>query len=231
MELAQTIKENPPSERVTFIKEYVDAHNNLGMLEIDLDNLDEAEKILRRGLEICDEEEVAENDDTRSRLHHNLGNVYLEQRRWEIANEHIKKDILICKQIGHCQGEAKGFVNLGELYYRTQKYDQAIATYQKAFDLAKLLEDENALADLIGQNIKTVRDAITVMNELKKEEQNHKKLERHTEMARGKGSERKCLLKQNSSLDCLIEKSRMILLWLKVRCFLRCLILVFHTYI
>ncbi|KAI3451497.1 hypothetical protein Pfo_008162 [Paulownia fortunei] len=217
MKLARTIKDNPPTERVSFIKEYIDAHNNLGMLEIDLDNLDEAEKILSRGLEICDEEEIIEYDDTRSRLHHNLGNVYLELRKWEKAHEHIKKDILICKQIGHCQGEAKGYVNLGELHYRNQKYYEAIASYQKALDLAKSLEDENALADQIDHNIETVREAMKVMNELKKEEQNLKKLERNTEMARGTESERKCLLKQNASLDCLVEKSRMIFAWMKLR--------------
>ncbi|KAL7102120.1 hypothetical protein ACP275_08G099500 [Erythranthe tilingii] len=217
MNLARTVKEYPPSHTVSFIKEYVDAYNNLGMLEIDLDNLEEAEKILTKGLKICDEEEVDENDDTRSRLHHNLGNVYLELRKWEKANEHIRKDIHICKQIGHRQGEAKGYINLGELHYRNQKYDEAIASYQKAFDLAKSLEDESALSDQIGGNIKTAKEAVVVMNELKKEEQNHKKLERNTEMARGTESERNCLLKQNASLDCLVEKSRLIFAWLKLQ--------------
>ncbi|KAK4416756.1 protein TONSOKU [Sesamum alatum] len=217
MKLARNIKENPPSERVSFIKEYIDAHNNIGMLEIDLDNLDEAERILSKGLKICDEEEVVANDDARSRLHHNLGNVYLELRQWENAYEHIRKDIVICKNIGHRQGEAKGYVNLGELHYRIQKYNDAIASYQKALDLAKSLEDEHALADQIGNNIETVREAMKVMEELKKEEQNLKKLERNTEMARGTESERKCLLKQNASLDCLVEKSRMIFAWLKLR--------------
>ncbi|XP_051140221.1 protein TONSOKU isoform X2 [Andrographis paniculata] len=217
MKLARMIKENPPSERVSFIKEYIDAHNNIGMIEIDLDNLGEAEKILTRGLDICDEEEVIEHDDARSRLHHNLGNVYLELRKWEKAYEHIKKDIIICKQIGHCQGEAKGYVNLGELHYRTQKYNEAIASYQKALDLAKSLEDEDALVDQIDQNLETVREAMKVMEELRKEELNFKKLERNTEFARGTERERKCLLKQDASLDFLVEKSRIIFAWIKLR--------------
>ena len=53
------------------------------MLEMDLDNLDEALKFLTKGLEICDEEEVFEDDDGRSRLHHNLGNIYMELKRWK----------------------------------------------------------------------------------------------------------------------------------------------------
>ncbi|KAL6551954.1 hypothetical protein OROGR_008108 [Orobanche gracilis] len=219
MKLAQTIKENPRCVGDPFLKEYIDAHNNLGMLETDLDNLDEAEKILLRGLEICDEEEVIEDDDTRSRLHHNLGKVYLELRKWENAKEHIRKDILICQRIGHCQGEAKGFINLGELYYRNQIYNEAISSYQKALDLAKSLEDEHALANQIRQNMETVREAEEVMSELKKEEQNLKKLERNTQMARGTESERKSLLKQNASLDCLVEKSMMIFSWIKLRNF------------
>ncbi|XP_073150309.1 protein TONSOKU isoform X2 [Henckelia pumila] len=217
MKLARTLKENPPSERVSFIKEYVDAHNNLGMLELDLENLDEAEKFLTRGLEICDEEEVVEDDDTRSRLHHNLGNVYLELRRWQRALEHIKKDVMICRQIGHRQGEAKGYINLGELHYRNQKYDEAISFYQKALDLAKSLEDEDALVDQIDGNIKTVKEAIKVIDDLKKEEQTLKKLERYTRMSRGTEDERKCLLKQDSSIDSLIDKARMIIAWPKLR--------------
>ncbi|XP_042025536.1 protein TONSOKU-like isoform X2 [Salvia splendens] len=216
MKLAKTIKEKSHSEKVSFVKEYIDAHNNLGMLEIDLDNLNAAEKILIEGLEICQEEEVPEGDATRSRLHHNLGNVYMELRKWEKARDHIKKDIVICKRIGHCQGEAKGYINHGELHYRNQRYEEAIASYKKALELARTLEDEVALTEQIHQNIRTVREAMRVMSEVKTEELNLKKLERNTEMARGTEGELKFLLKQNSSLDCLVEKSRMIFAWLKL---------------
>ncbi|PPD74456.1 hypothetical protein GOBAR_DD28619 [Gossypium barbadense] len=216
MKLAQTLKENPPNNKSSFLKEYIDAHNNIGMLEVDLDNLDEALKFLAKGLAICDEEEVVEDDDGRSRLHHNLGNVYMELRRWAKAREHTEKDIMICKRIGHRQGEAKGYINLGELHYRVQRYDEAILCYQKALDLAKSMEDEDALVAQIDQNIKTVKEAINVMNDLKKEEQNLKKLKRNMVIAKGTPQERKFLLLQNSCLDCLIEKSAMIFAWLKV---------------
>ncbi|TQD96092.1 hypothetical protein C1H46_018328 [Malus baccata] len=165
MKLAQMIKENPPTNN-SFVEEYIDAHNNIGMLEFDLDNWEEARKVLTKGLEICDEEEVMEDDAGRSRLHHNLGNVYLKLRMWDNAREHIEKDIIISKRIEHCQGEAKGYINLGELHYLIQK---------------------------------------KVMDELKKEEQNLKKLTRDMAIARGTPRERKCLLQQIASLDCLIE--------------------------
>ncbi|RVW85361.1 Protein TONSOKU [Vitis vinifera] len=217
MRLAQTLKENPPSNKSSFLKEFIDAHNNIGMLEMDLDNLEEAHKILTKGLKICDEEEVIDDDDGRSRLHHNLGRVYMELRKWDKAREHIEKDIIICKRIGHFQGEAKGYINLGELHYRVQKYEEANLCYQKALDLAKSMEDEDALVSQIDENIVTVKKAVKVMAEMQKEEQNLKKLARNMATARGTPGERRCLLQQNASLDLLIEKSSMIFAWLKHR--------------
>ncbi|KAD6119229.1 hypothetical protein E3N88_10500 [Mikania micrantha] len=212
MKLAHTLKK---SNKLTFLKEYIDAHNNIGMVEMDLDNLEEAEKWLIKGLQICDEEEVVENDDGRTRLHHNLGNVYMELRKWDEARINIEKDIVICKNIGHCQGEAKGYINLGELHYRVQKYEEAILCYEKAMNLAKCMDDEYALANQIHQNIEIVKEATKVMEDLKKEEQNLKKLIRNTDMARGTSAELNCLVEQNASLDRLIEKSSIIFAWKK----------------
>nr|KYP67832.1 Protein BRUSHY 1 [Cajanus cajan] len=215
MDLAVSLKENPPNAKSSFLKEYVDAHNNIGMLEMDLDNLHEARKILTRGLDICDEEEIGEYDDGRSRLHHNLGNVYMELRVWDEARKHIKRDIMICNRIGHIQGEAKGYINLGEVHYRTQKYEDARAYYEKALGLAKSLEDEDALVRQIEQNIETVREAVKVMADIKKDEQSLKKLKRDIASARGTPHERKCLLQQNVVLERLVEKARMIFAWEK----------------
>ncbi|KAF6154889.1 hypothetical protein GIB67_018326 [Kingdonia uniflora] len=216
MKLACSLKEKALSNKLyNFLKEFIDAHNNLGMLEMDLDNLEEAERILLQGLKICDEEEVIEDDDGRSRLHHNLGSVYMELRMWNKARDHIEKDIIICKKIGHRQGEAKGYINLGELHYRVQKYDEALLCYQKALDIARSIEDEDVLVDNIDQNIETVKEAVKVMDDLRKEEQTLKKLARTTTMARGSSRERKCLLQQSASLDSLIEKSSIIFAWLK----------------
>ncbi|XP_072952693.1 protein TONSOKU isoform X2 [Typha angustifolia] len=220
MKLARTLKDSPPSPSAKsslFLKEFIDAHNNMGMLEMDLDNLEEAEKILLQALKICDDEEISENDDGRSRLNHNLGSLYIELREWTKAREHIEKDILICRRISHPQGEAKGFINLGELHYRVQKYDDATLCYQKALDIAKCMEDEDALVDQINQNIRTVKEAAKVLDDLKKYEQKYKRLMRATSDARGTSNERKCLLEQNTCLDGLIEKSGVIFAWPKHR--------------
>jgi tetratricopeptide (TPR) repeat protein len=214
--LVENLKNNASSEKSLYLKELIDAYNNMGMLELELDNLEEAEKLLLEGLRICDEEEVNQYDDARTRLHHNLGNVYTELRNWNKARFHIEKDIEICKNIRHLQGEAKGFINLGELHFQVQKYDNANLCYNRALEIIKGLEDEDALVDQIHQNIETVTKAAEVLEELKTDEQKLKKLVRDTSNARGTSNERKLLLEQHALLDTLIEKATMISAWLKV---------------
>ncbi|VAI61758.1 unnamed protein product [Triticum turgidum subsp. durum] len=215
MKLVKGLRENAPSGKSPYLKELIDSYNNLGMLELDLDNLEEAEQLLNQGLKICDEEEVNQYDDARTRLHHNLGNVYTELRNWNKAKVHIEKDIAICRNIDHIQGEAKGFINLGELHSRIQKYGDAKLCYEKALQITKGLEDEDALVDQIHQNIETVTKAAEVLEELKKDEQKLKKLVRDTSDARGTSNERKLLCEQHAWLDNLIEKARMISAWPK----------------
>jgi len=216
MKLARILKEKSPSQKSDFLKELIDAYNNMGMLELELDNFEQAEKLLIQGLKICDDEEVDSYDDARTRLHHNLGNVYTELREWKKAEGHIEKDIAICNYIRHPQGEAKGFINLGVVKSRVQKYEDAKNCYKKALTIAACLEDEDALIEQINQNIKTVTKAAEVLVELKKDEQKLKKLVRDTSNARGTSKERKLLLEQHAWLDNLIEKARMICAWEKV---------------
>ncbi|WOG82117.1 hypothetical protein DCAR_0101279 [Daucus carota subsp. sativus] len=218
MNLAKSLKENSPNKS-NFLKEYIDAYNNIGMLQRDLENFDEALKMLTRGLQICDDEEVARLDDARSRLHHNLGSVYMGLRKWSEAQKHILEDIHICNSIQHRQGEAKGYINLGELHNKVQKYDEAISCYKKALDLARSMEDEDDLVNHINENMRIVKQAIKEMDELKKEEKNLKKLARNMEMAIGTSSERKCLLQQDASLSRLIDISNSILAWREHKAF------------
>lgn len=216
MELARILKENPPSNSYSFLAEYIDSHNNMGMLEMELENYEEAEKFLSRGLQICEDEEVKEDDATRSRLHHNLGVVFLELRMWDKAKRHMVKDIGICRRIGHCLGEAKGLINYGVLCYKTQKYDDALKSYRIARNLAKQLEDEDSLVNEIDLNIESAKEAMNVMDEIKKDEQILKKLTRDLTNARGTPRERKCLKQQQASVDSLVEKATSIHFWLKV---------------
>lgn len=219
MVLAQDLKEKPPrGESSSFLEEYINAHNNIGMLDLDLDNPETACDILKRGLQICDEEEVKEYDAVRSRLHHNLGNVFLVLRSWDEAKEHIEMDIRICNQINHTQGEAKGYINLAELHNKTQKYEDALSCYRKASTLAKSMQDESALVEQIAQNIKIVKTAIEVMEEMREEELRLKKFSAEMADAKGTLERRKSMLEVHACLERLIEKSSMVFAWPKVSC-------------
>ncbi|GJN22480.1 hypothetical protein PR202_gb10045 [Eleusine coracana subsp. coracana] len=217
MKLARNLKEKSPSEKSGFLRELIDSYNNMGMLELELDNYEDAEKLLIQGLKLCDDEEVNAYDEARTRLHHNLGNVYTALRNWNKAKGHIEKDIEICRKIRHPQGEAKGFVNLGELHSRVQKYEDAKLCYNKALQIAKCLEDEDALMEQIQGNIETVEQAAIVLEELKKDEQKLKKLIRDVSNARGTSNERKLLLEQYKWLDNLATKADKIAAWQKYK--------------
>ncbi|CAA0382897.1 unnamed protein product [Arabidopsis thaliana] len=216
MELAQILKEKPPpGESSGFLEEYINAHNNIGMLDLDLDNPEAARTILKKGLQICDEEEVREYDAARSRLHHNLGNVFMALRSWDEAKKHIEMDINICHKINHVQGEAKGYINLAELHNKTQKYIDALLCYGKASSLAKSMQDESALVEQIEHNTKIVKKSMKVMEELREEELMLKKLSAEMTDAKGTSEERKSMLQVNACLGSLIDKSSMVFAWLK----------------
>ena len=76
MDLARTLKEDGPSSNSSsFVKELVDVYNNMGLLKNYLEDYRQAEEVLFEGLKICDEEEVGDNDEGRTRLHHKFGRI------------------------------------------------------------------------------------------------------------------------------------------------------------
>eukprot|EP01018_Ginkgo_biloba_P028501 Gb_06807 [translate_table: standard] len=216
MELARTLKENPPTRNSpSFVKELVDAYNNMGLLKIYLEDYKQAERVLMEGLKICDDEEVGDNDDGRTRLHHNLGRIYIEKKEWEKAKEHINIDIAICQNIPHPQGEANGLINLGVIHFKLQKYENALQCYNRALRIACSLEDEDALIQHIKQNIRTTEEAQKLMNDLIKEEQHLKKLARIAIAVKGTAAERRYHIEQHKSLKRLLELSIDIEAWNK----------------
>ncbi|MCO5592485.1 hypothetical protein L7F22_046488 [Adiantum nelumboides] len=179
MEIARTLKENPPSrDSPSFVKELVDAYNNLGLLMMVIDDHKQAISYFEQGLRICNEEELREDDDARSRLHHNLGRIYSEKRDWEKAKHHTQTDISICQRIPHPQGEAKGFINLGEMHFKRQRYEDATRCFERALTIAQSLEDEDELVSTAQKNLDVVCEAEEKLLTLTVGEQQLKKLQR-----------------------------------------------------
>ncbi|KAH7429280.1 hypothetical protein KP509_09G039700 [Ceratopteris richardii] len=179
MEIARTLKENPPSrDSPSFVKELVDAYNNMGLLMTVIEDHRQAVSYFEQGLQLCDEEELRENDDARSRLHHNLGRIYTEKRDWEKAKYHTQTDISICQKIPHPQGEAKGFINLGEMHFKRQRYEDATRCFERALHIAQSLEDEDDLVLTAQKNLNVVKEAEEKLLKLAVGEQQLKRLQR-----------------------------------------------------
>lgn len=179
MDLAKSLKENPPSrDSPSFVKELVDAYNNMGLLMMVIDDHRQAASLFQQGLRICNEEEIREDDDARSRIHHNLGRLYCERREWDKAKHHTQADISICQRIPHPQGEAKGFINLGEMHFKCQRYEEATRCFERALQVAQPLEDEDDLVSTAQKNLEVVCQAEEKLLKLTVGEQQLKKLQR-----------------------------------------------------
>ncbi|KAJ7547717.1 hypothetical protein O6H91_08G100700 [Diphasiastrum complanatum] len=216
MDLARRLKANPPyRDSPSYVKELVDAYNNMGLLKMASDDLQQARNLFLQGLRICDEEELGGNDDARSRIHHNLGRLFSDQRDWIQAKEHTLKDISICQKIPHPQGEAKGFINLGEMHFKSQNYEDAMLCFSRALKIAETLEDEDSLANTAKDNMNVVREAKLTMAEFHAGEQKLKKLQRVVESSRGSPAERSRLLQEHKALQELIGQAEELQAWEK----------------
>ncbi|CAM6088799.1 unnamed protein product [Calypogeia fissa] len=216
LDLARRLRTNPPANHTSpsgFVIEQVDAYNNLGLARALAEDFKQAFKLYTAGLKLCDEEEVDENDAARSRIHHNLGRLYAELRDWEKAKYHTELDIEICQKIPHAQGEAKGLMNLADLYFKSQDYEQATRCYKRALHIAQTLEDEDALISQIKSNIEIVGQARAQMKAFDAEMQKLSKLRREVESSKGTAAERKYIKQECVLLLELTSKAEELQAW------------------
>jgi tetratricopeptide (TPR) repeat protein len=219
MELARVLKANPPVDKVSpssFVVELVDAYNNLGMLKMVVEEPDVACKLLQQGLALCEEEEVGQTDAARTRLHHNLGRLHLEQRQWDLAMKHILKDIEICQDLPHPQGEAKGLNNLGEVHFKCQRYMDALQCYHRALNIVQKLQDEDHLLSIVQANIEVVQQAMPKMKEFQEALKQHSGLQKKVETAKGSVSERRLYQLEFKALQSLLAQAHELQAWEQV---------------
>ncbi|OAE34095.1 hypothetical protein AXG93_2891s1190 [Marchantia polymorpha subsp. ruderalis] len=216
LSLAQNLKACPPPKELSpsgFVKELVDAYNNLGLLRVAVDDFTAAEKYYNQGLKICDEEEVNENDDARSRLHHNLGQLYCELRQWDKAREHTDMDIAICQRIPHAQGEAKGLVNQGILHLKALEFEKARMSFKRALVIAQSLQDETQLCEDIIANLEVLSEAEDKSKQIGVLLQQQKKLRRGVESAPNVLSSRTIIKQEMKLLFDILSEAYAIKSW------------------
>jgi tetratricopeptide (TPR) repeat protein len=217
MDLAQTLKSNPPPGSSNFVIELVDAYNNLGTLRMITDEPVEARRLLQMGLRLCNAEEVGENDATRTRLHHNLGRLYSEKRQWSAAMLHSLKDIEICRAIPHPQGEVKGLINLADIHFKQRQYTDAIKCYSIALQIVRNLQDEDDLKKIVESNKNVVEAAVPKLGELNGNLAELKELQTKVDAAQGSASERSLCLQEYKMLVKLIREAFELQYWEEVR--------------
>lgn len=216
MELVKKLKASPPPGSSNFVVELVDAYNNLALLKMITDEPLEARRLLLRGLKICDEEEIGQNDAARTRVHHNLGRLYSENRQFRQAMLHVMKDIEICRALPHPQGEAKGLINLGEIHFKQRQYEDAMSCYNLAHNIVRKLQDEDMLLKNVETNKEVVQAAIPKLAVLNERLAKHKELQMQIDAARGTASERSLYLQEFKFLKELIGQAFELQYWEEV---------------
>jgi tetratricopeptide (TPR) repeat protein len=165
-------------------KALVDAHNNLGLLAMQINDMPLAMKHLKTGLALCDKE----YPDSESRLHHSLGTFFSKRGDKKEAVKHIREDIRICHQIKHLQGEGKGFLNLGDLHCKFHSYEDALDAYRKAESIFRGLTDEDELVKAAQNNIEVAIERRAAKQDLDDAPKDLRKLD--IKLADAKGTER-----------------------------------------
>ncbi|KAG0561292.1 hypothetical protein KC19_9G052400 [Ceratodon purpureus] len=213
MELVKKLKANPPPGSSNFVVELVDAYNNLALLKMVTDEPLEAKRLLQLGLKICDDEEIGQNDAARTRVHHNLGRLYSERRQFLYALNHVLEDIRICRALPHPQGEAKGLINLGDIYFKRREYEQAMECYKGAHDIVRKLQDEDMLLKNVELNKEIVQAAIPKLAVLNERLAKHKELQAQVDAAHGTASERSLCLQEYKFVKELIGQAFELQFW------------------
>jgi len=70
-----------------------------------------------------------------------LGNVYLQQGRWEEAIANYEKALETFRALGDRHGEAQTLTNLGIVYRLQGRWEEAIACYEKDLEICRALGD------------------------------------------------------------------------------------------
>lgn len=165
-------------------KALVDAHNNIALLAMQTDELPLAMSHLSKGLRLCDNL----YPDSEARLHHGLGMLFSKQGNKREAAKHIRKDIEICHQIKHLQGEGKAFLTLGDLHCKFHSYEDAIDAYRKAESIFRSLADEDEAVKVAQNNIDVAIDRRAAKQELDEAPKELGKLD--LRLAEAKGTEK-----------------------------------------
>lgn len=120
---------------------------SLGLLMLRSGNLDEAEKMHRRSLEI---EESLGNIEGMASDYRNLGIVYAARGELDGAEKMCLKSLALEEAVGNKEGMASSYGNLGNIYATRGDLDEAEKMQHKALEIDKVLGRKEGMASDYG---------------------------------------------------------------------------------
>ncbi|XP_075417939.1 outer dynein arm-docking complex subunit 4 [Tenrec ecaudatus] len=113
-------------------------------------SLQKAEKVLKKVME-WDKEEVPNRDELVGNLHSCIGNAQLELGRMAAALQSHRKDLEIARDYDLPDAKSRALDNIGRVFARVGKFQQAIDTWEEKIPLAKTTLEKTWLFHEIGR--------------------------------------------------------------------------------
>ncbi|XP_024090854.2 outer dynein arm-docking complex subunit 4 isoform X1 [Pongo abelii] len=113
-------------------------------------SLQKAEKVLKKVLE-WNKEEVPNKDELVGNLYSCIGNAQIELGQMEAALQSHRKDLEIAKEYDLPDAKSRALDNIGRVFARVGKFQQAIDTWEEKIPLAKTTLEKTWLFHEIGR--------------------------------------------------------------------------------
>ncbi|XP_049558575.1 outer dynein arm-docking complex subunit 4 isoform X2 [Orcinus orca] len=113
-------------------------------------SLQKAEKVLKKVLE-WNKEEVTNKDELVGNLHSCIGNAQMELGQMVAALQSHRKDLEIAKEYDLPDAKSRALDNIGRVFARVGKFQQAIDTWEEKIPLAKSTLEKTWLFHEIGR--------------------------------------------------------------------------------
>ncbi|XP_074080012.1 outer dynein arm-docking complex subunit 4 isoform X3 [Macrotis lagotis] len=109
-----------------------------------------AEKVLKKVME-WDKEEVPNKDELLGNLHSCIGNAQIEMGHMAAALQSHRKDLEIARKYDLPDAKSRALDNIGRVFARVGKFQQAIETWEEKIPLAKTSLEKTWLFHEIGR--------------------------------------------------------------------------------
>ncbi|XP_011785135.1 PREDICTED: tetratricopeptide repeat protein 25 [Colobus angolensis palliatus] len=113
-------------------------------------SLQKAEKVLKKVLE-WNKEEVPNKDELVGNLYSCIGNAQIELGQMAAALQSHRKDLEIAKEYNLPEAKSRALDNIGRVFVRVGKFQQAIDTWEEKIPLAKTTLEKTWLFHEIGR--------------------------------------------------------------------------------